>query len=37
MMKVCGKENICFIDENINTEVNLLEIIVRGEDESEKG
>jgi hypothetical protein len=32
---VFGTENDGFIDENINTEVNLLEIIVGGEDESE--
>ena len=36
-MKVCGKENIGFNAENINTEVNLFEIIVGGDDETERG
>jgi hypothetical protein len=36
-MKVCGKENIGFNAENINTEVNLLEIIVGEDDETERG
>jgi hypothetical protein len=34
-MKVVGTGNDGFIDENINTEVNLMEIIVGGDDESE--
>ena len=36
-MKVCGKENVGFGDEKINTEVNLMEIIVGGDDETERG
>ena len=36
-MKMCGNENVGFNDEIINTEVNLLEIIVGGDDETERG
>ena len=36
-MKVCGKENVGFSGEKINTEVNLMEIIVGGDDETERG
>ena len=36
-MKVCGNENVGFTDENINTEVNLFEIIVGGDDATERG
>ena len=37
MMKVCGNENVLFNDENINTDVKMLEIIVGKYDISERG
>ena len=37
MMKVCGNENVLFDDENINTKVKMLEIIVGKDDASERG
>jgi hypothetical protein len=37
IMKVCGNENVGFTEENVNTEVNLFEIIVGGDDVPERG